>query len=50
MLYAVDHEHVTIGFLRFELQSQLLLHGGEDRWTVGIDRGKPFAIERPLEK
>jgi RNA polymerase sigma-70 factor (ECF subfamily) len=40
-------KHIGRTFLRVKLESKLLLQGGEDRWAVGIDRGRFERVWRP---
>ena len=37
VLRAIDDEHLDRRLLRFQLQPELFLHGGEDRGTIRID-------------
>src|SRR4051794_23605843 len=64
VLHAIDDEHVHRCALTFELEPELLLHRGHQRWTVGINRGEcrcprrwsrqsawptPSHVRRPVE-
>src|SRR6185312_4587207 len=48
-LHFVDHHHICCRPHRFQLQSQLLLHRGKDRWrSAAIHRRLRF-VRRPLQ-
>src|ERR1700722_15554143 len=36
LLRMIDHQNFDRAFLRFQLQAQLLLQGGNEIWTAGI--------------
>lgn len=50
LLGVVDHDHFDRGFLRFQLETQLLLKRGEDIYAAGIGRWWLAVVGRPVQR